>query len=87
MIAMAIVGITVTREGSAPNRTGVTADEKAALIKSGSQLLLEVSYKPLETTFVIIEDVDLGGLGVARLPVEVYRRQRARDRSRRRSEQ
>ena len=55
---MPIVNIQVTREGSRPGATSVTSQEKAALIKGVSELLRDVLNKPLESTFVVIEEVD-----------------------------
>lgn len=72
---MPIVTIKVTREGSAPGRDAITAEEKAALIKGASQLLLEVLNKPLESTFVVIEEVPLENWGWGGLPVPAYRKQ------------
>ena len=43
-----IVTIQVTREGTNPGTSSVTAEEKAAPIKGVSQLLLDVLKKPLE---------------------------------------
>ena len=74
---MPIVTIQVTREGSAPGRDSVTAEEKAALIAGVSQLLLDVLHKPLEATFVVIEEVELENWGWGGLPVPEYRRRRA----------
>lgn len=74
---MPIVTIQVTREGSAPGQDSVTADEKAALIAGVSQLLLDVLHKPLEATFVVIEEVELENWGWGGLPVPEYRRRRA----------
>ena len=74
---MPIVTIQVTREGSAPGRDAVTAEEKAALIAGVSQLLLEVLHKPLEATFVVIEEVELENWGWGGLPVPEYRRRKA----------
>ncbi len=51
---MPIVTIQVTREGSTPGAMSVTAKEKAVL----SQLLLDILNKPLDSTFVVIEEVD-----------------------------
>jgi 4-oxalocrotonate tautomerase len=76
-VSMPIVTIQVTREGSGPGRNAVTAEEKAALIAGVSQLLLEVLHKPLESTFVVIEEVEMENWGVGGVPVEQYRRQRA----------
>lgn len=72
---MPIVTIQVTREGSRPGRDSVTAEEKATLIKGVSQLLLDVLNKPLEATFVVIEEVDKENWGWGGLPVDVYRKQ------------
>jgi 4-oxalocrotonate tautomerase len=74
---MPIVTIQVTREGSAPGRDSVTADEKAALIAGVSQLLLDVLHKPLEATFVVIEEVELENWGWGGLPVPEFRKRRA----------
>jgi 4-oxalocrotonate tautomerase len=74
---MPIVTIQVTREGTVPGRTSVSAEDKAALIKGVSELLLEVLKKPLESTFVVIEEVDTENWGWGGLPVLEYRRRRA----------
>ncbi|RUL79991.1 tautomerase family protein [Dyella choica] len=71
---MPIVNIKVTREGSGPGRSAITAEEKAALIKGASQLLLEVLHKSLESTFVVIEEVELENWGWGGLPVPEYRK-------------
>lgn len=74
---MPIVTIQVTREGSRPGNDSVTADEKAQLIAGVSQLLLDVLNKPLEATFVVIEEVETENWGWGGLPVEQYRKQQA----------
>jgi 4-oxalocrotonate tautomerase len=71
---MPMVTIQVTREGSAPGRSAVTADEKAKLIKGVSQLLLDVLNKPLDATFVVIEEVELENWGWGGLPVSEIRK-------------
>ena len=73
---MPIVTIQVTREGTEPGATSVTAEEKAALIKGASELLLDILKKPLDATFVIIEVVDMDSWGLGGLPVAEFRRQR-----------
>ncbi|MDR5782189.1 4-oxalocrotonate tautomerase family protein [Caballeronia sp. LZ065] len=73
---MPIVTIQVTREGNTPGTNAVTADEKARLIQGVSQLLLDVLNKPLDATFVVIEEVDMDNWGVGGLPVQAYRRQK-----------
>ncbi|HEV7318698.1 MAG TPA: 4-oxalocrotonate tautomerase family protein [Ensifer sp.] len=74
---MPIVTVQVTREGSTPDRTSVTSDEKAAIIKGVSQVLLDVLNKPLESTYVVIEEVDLDNWGWGGLPTVEYRAHRA----------
>lgn len=74
---MPFVTIQVTREGTTPGVPSVTAAEKAALIKGVSQLLLDVLNKPLDATFVVIEEVEMENWGVGGLPVAEYRRRRA----------
>ena len=73
---MPIVTVQVTREGTTPERASVTAEEKSAIIKGVSQVLLDVLNKPLEATFVVIEEVDLDNWGWGGLPVMQYRRER-----------
>jgi 4-oxalocrotonate tautomerase len=73
---MPIVTIQVTREGTKPGANSVTAEEKAALIKGASELLLNVLNKPLDSTFVIIEEIDTDNWGRGGLPTPEYRRQR-----------
>jgi 4-oxalocrotonate tautomerase len=75
---MPIVTIQVTREGSGPGRSSVTADEKAKLIAGVSQLLLDVLHKPLDSTFVVIQEVELENWGWGGLPVPEFRRKRSR---------
>ena len=74
---MPIVTIQVTREGTTPGATSVTSEEKAALIKGASELLRDVLGKPLESTFVVIEQVDADNWGWGGLPVQEFRRRRA----------
>ena len=66
---MPMVTIQVTREGSAFGRNSVTPEEKAALISGVSQLLLDVLHKPLDSTFVVIEEVEPENWGRGGLPV------------------
>jgi len=73
---MPFVSISITREGSAPGRSAPTPEEKAALIKGVSQLLLDVLNKPLDSTFVVINEVELENWGWGGLPVPELRKQR-----------
>jgi 4-oxalocrotonate tautomerase len=79
---MPVVTIQVTREGTSPGASSVTAEEKAALIKGASQLLLDVLNKPLDATYVIVEEVDTNNWGWGGLPALEYRRRRAAAHSR-----
>lgn len=72
---MPIVNIQVTREGNTPGTNSVTAEEKARIIAGVSNVLLEVLNKPLTSTFVVIEEVDLENWGWGGLPVEEHRKQ------------
>ncbi|BCP52415.1 4-oxalocrotonate tautomerase [Kaistia sp. 32K] len=74
---MPIVTIQITREGSGLGRDAATAEEKARLIAGTSQLLLDVLGKPLDSTFVVIEEVELENWGWGGLPVPELRRRRA----------
>jgi 4-oxalocrotonate tautomerase len=74
---MPVVTTQVTREGTRPGASSVTAEEKAALIKGASQLLLDVLNKPLDATYVIIEEVDTSNWGWGGLPALEYRQRRA----------
>jgi 4-oxalocrotonate tautomerase len=75
-IAMPMVTIQVTREGNKAGTNAVTADEKAQLIEGVSQLLLDVLNKPLDSTFVVIQEVDMENWGVGGVPVQEYRRRK-----------
>lgn len=71
---MPIVNIQITREGTSPDRDVATAEEKAAVIKGVSQVLLDVLNKPLDSTFVVIEEVPLENFGWGGLPVPEFRK-------------
>ena len=74
---MPIVTIQITREGTQPGVNAVTAEEKAALIKGVSEVLLDVLNKPLDSTFVVIEEVETDNWGWGGLPVLEFRRRRS----------
>jgi 4-oxalocrotonate tautomerase len=75
--AMPIVTVQVTREGTSADRKSVSAEEKAAIISGVSDVLLNVLNKPLESTYVIIEEVELDNWGWGGVPTAQYRAQRA----------
>ena len=74
---MPVVTVQVTREGTTPDRNSVSAEEKAAIIKGVSEVLLNVLNKPLESTYVVIEEVDLDNWGWGGLPTVQYRKLRS----------
>jgi 4-oxalocrotonate tautomerase len=74
---MPIVTVQITREGTASDRGSVTAEEKAAIIAGVSQVMLDVLNKPLESTYVVIEEVELDNWGWGGLPTAQYRKKKA----------
>ncbi|MGH6807194.1 MAG: tautomerase family protein [Ensifer adhaerens] len=65
---MPYVNIKITREGA-------TSEQKAALIKGVTDLLVTVLDKNPATTFVVIDEVAFEDWGVGGLPVDEYRKQ------------
>jgi 4-oxalocrotonate tautomerase len=78
---MPFVNIKVTREGTVPGRDSVTPEEKAALIRGVSELLLRVLNKPLDSTFVVIDEVEMENWGWGGLPAAEFRKQRSAGKS------
>lgn len=64
---MPYINIQITKEG-------VTAEQKAALIKGATDLLVRVLNKDPATTFVVIDEVEMENWGVAGLPVHEFRK-------------
>jgi len=69
---MPYVNIKVTREG-------VTVEQKAALIRGVTDLLVEVLDKNPATTFVVIDEVAMEDWGIGGLAVEEYRQTASRN--------
>ena len=65
------------RDGTPPGASSTTPEQKAALIKGSSELLRDVLGKPMESTFVVIEEVDTDNWGWGGLPALEYRKKRA----------
>ena len=65
---MPYVNIKITREGA-------TSEQKAALIKGATELMLNVLGKNPATTFVVIEEVDTDNWGIGGETVTNLRRQ------------
>ena len=70
---MPIVTVQVTREGTEPGVDHVTEEQKAAIYKGMSQVLLDVLGKPLDSTFVVIQEVELENWGWGGMSVPEYR--------------
>lgn len=66
---MPYVNIKITREGATPV-------QKAELIAGVTDLLKQVLNKDPETTFVVIDEVEMDHWGIGGLPVEEYRRRK-----------
>ena len=64
---MPYVNIKITREGA-------TAEQKAALIKGVTDLLVRVLNKNPATTFVVIDEVEKEDWGIAGVPVDEFRK-------------
>jgi 4-oxalocrotonate tautomerase len=65
---MPYVNIKITREGA-------TAEQKAALIKGATDLLVQVLNKNPATTVVVIDEVDTDNWGVGGQTVTLRRQQ------------
>lgn len=63
---MPIVTVQLTREGTEPGVNHVTAEQKAAIYKGMSEVLLDVLGKPLEWTWVVFEEVEMENWGLGR---------------------
>ncbi len=63
---MPYVNIRITREGA-------TTEQKAALIKGATQLLVDVLGKNPATTVVVIDEVDTDNWGIGGEPVTLRR--------------
>lgn len=76
---MPMITVQLTREGSTPGADRLTPEEKAAIHMGMSKVLLDVLGKPLEWTWVVIEEVDPENWGWGGLPALDYRARMARD--------
>jgi 4-oxalocrotonate tautomerase len=65
---MPYVNIKITREGES-----VTTEQKAALIRGVTDLLVEVINRGPATTVVVIEEVDMDNYGVGGESIRVRR--------------
>mgnify|MGYP000103517905 FL=1 len=65
---MPYVNIKITKEGN------VTKEQKAALIKGATDLLVNVLHKNPASTVVVIDEVDLDNWGLGGDPILVARK-------------
>jgi 4-oxalocrotonate tautomerase len=70
---MPYVNIKVTREGG-PDGHGPSKDEKARLIEGVTALLQDVLNKSPNTTFVVIDEVEMENWGIGGMSVPDYRK-------------
>ena len=68
---MPYVHVQITCEGD------TSAERKAEVIQGMTRVLEDVLGKDPQTTFVVIEEVELESWGIGGLPVEEYRRRRS----------
>ncbi len=64
---MPYVNIKITKEGA-------TAEQKAALMKGVTDLLVRVLNKNPATTFVVIDEVEKEDWGIGGVPVDEFRK-------------
>jgi 4-oxalocrotonate tautomerase len=76
---MPIITVQLTREGTEPGIDHVTAEQKAAIYKGMSQVLLDVLNKPLDWTWVVFQEVELENWGWGGMPVLDYRAKMAKE--------
>ena len=70
---MPIVTVQLTREGTEHGVDHVTAEQKAAIYKGMSQVLLDVLGKPFDWTRVVFQEVEMENWGWGGMPVAEYR--------------
>lgn len=68
------ITVQVTREGTAPGVDRVTPEQKAAIYRGMSQVLLDVLGKPLDRTVVIFQEVELEDWGRGGMPIADFRK-------------
>lgn len=68
---MPYVNVQITREGNTP-------EQKRQVIAAVTQVLVEVLGKDPDTTFVVIDEVDVEDWGIGGVPVDVWRARRSR---------
>jgi 4-oxalocrotonate tautomerase len=74
---MPFVTLELTREGTAPGVDHVTAEQKAAIFRGFSDVLMDVLGRPPEWTWVVIREVEPENWGWGGMPVMNYRQRLA----------
>ena len=69
---MPYVNVKITREGT-------TEQQKADVIQGMTQVLVDVLGKDPQTTFIVIDEVELADWGIGGMPVNEYRAARLGD--------
>ncbi len=75
---MPMITVQLTREGTEPGLDRMTDAQKAAIHLGMSKVLLDVLGKPLDWTWVVIEEVDPQNWGWGGMPALEYRARMAR---------
>lgn len=82
---MPIVTVQLTREGTSPGADRTTPEQKAAIYQGMSEVLRDVLGKPVDWTWVIVQEVATEDWGWGGLPILEYRRKLAEARRESRS--
>lgn len=70
---MPMITVQLTREGIEPGVDRMTDEQKAEIHRGMSRVLLEVLGKPLDWTWVVIQEIEPENWGWGGLPVLEYR--------------
>lgn len=74
---MPMVTVHLTKEGTVPGADRTTPEQKAAIHKGMAEVLRDVLGKPVDWTWVVIQEVEMEDWGWGGLPVLEYRRKKA----------
>ena len=74
---MPMVTVHLTKEGTVPGADRTTPEQKAAIHKGMAEVLRDVLGKPVDWTWVVIQEVEMEDWGWGGLPVLEYRKKKA----------
>ena len=74
---MPMVTVQLTKEGTVPGADRTTLEQKAAIHKGMAEVLRDVLGKPVDWTWVVIQEVEMEDWGWGGLPVLEYRKKKA----------